>query len=341
MTLELSYNDRDDAAEGAAEVLSLSPEFPKPGETLKVWVNLPDSVARPGARFVVSVREFDSGKSVSASEFTCKVREGVCAEVLLRLPADMELGYYTLVLSGPRKQEIATEGLVVVDSPSLQMFDLADAALRCTVDAAEARRQENPHRALLLLEKAAELYDRAESPQCAGLALASAAEVAATAGPDPESFERLGWGAVKFLLVAGDVEGACDVTRALVDVASSIPDAVSLYVESARAALEMESAATGVEQRRQTILSVAAKSLPQSGEEDLLGKILAAMRRSQANQYLTDSKELVYLATNEIAVYSRGVLLKSPRGPALHCTTFVSRLGEISSEYAFRNAAGV
>lgn len=339
MSLELSYSDRGAAVESDAAVLTLSPEFPKPGGTLKVRVNLPGPAAKPGTRFVLSVREFDGGKTVLTSEFTSRVREGLCAEVLLRLPADMELGYYTLTLRGPRKQELASEGLMVVDSSSLQTFDLADAALRCMVDAAAARGQNNPHRAILLLERAAGFYERAESPQCAGLALASAAEVATTIGPDPESFERLGWKAVQFLLVAGDAEGASDVTRTLVDVATSIPDAVGLYVESARAALEAESAATGIEERRQTILSVAANSLPQSGEDDLLGKILAAMRASQKNQYLTGIDELIYLATNEIAVYERGVLFKGRCGPTLHCTTFVSKLEELSGDYATPGAA--
>jgi hypothetical protein len=307
-----------------------------PGDMVTVWITLPDSAPKSRGRFALLVREFDSGETVLTSEFTCKMKKGSRLEVILKLPADMGLGYYLLVLRGPRKQEIANEALIVVDSLSLTRFNLADKALQCTIDAAKAKQDKNSYKAMLLLEKAAQLYDGADSPQCAGLALADAAEVARTVAEGQDRFESFGWAAVKFLLVAGDVKGAGYVTRKLVDSASSISDAVSRYVETAQEALAVDSAATGVDDRRRTILNAATDSLPPPNEEGIMDNILATMRRSQANQYVAGKDELIYLATSEIAVYSPGVLINTPRGPILHCTTFVSYYRQLNHEYAAR-----
>jgi hypothetical protein len=332
---ELSFNSVDAAGEGGAAILSLSPELPTPGDTVKVWISLPPkSAPKSKGQFALIVTEFDSGDAVLTAKFTCEVKVGRCPEVLLDLPDDIEPGYYVLTLLGRRGQEIASEDLIVVDSSSLTKFDLADEALQYTIEAAKARQEDKPNRAILLFEKAAELYYRAESPQCAGLALADAAEVARLA--NHERFESLGWGAVKFLLLAGDVEGACDVTRALMNSASSTSEAVGLYVETARAALAERLFMSESERAhgQQVILKVAAKSLPPPSGEHILEKMLATMRESQGNRYVTDINELTYLAVSQIALYSRGVLRRSHLGHELHCMTFVTELRKSSPSYA-------
>lgn len=334
MTRELSSNHHGEAHESGAAVLSLFPELSRPGEEVRVSVTLPDSVPKHWSRFVILVRQFDSGKTVLTRECTRGALEGPGAEVLLELPANLDLGYYTLSLRGPRKQEIASEALIVIDSVSLARFDWADKALQYMIDAARAKDAGDPFRAMLMLGKAADHYSRADSPQCAGAALVDAAEAAAAVEGGREKFEGFGWAAVKFLLVAGDAEGACHMTRRLVDSAGSISDAVSLYVESARAALAAQSFATEIKHRQRTILNVAERSLPPPSEEGILERILAAMRKSQKNQYVTARDELIYLVTKEIAVYSPGVLFNTPRGPIIHCTTFISSLGEMSHEFA-------
>lgn len=336
---ELRHNLLCCADDRGTRALIFTPELPKPGDEVRVAISLPEFVTRRQGQFVITVREFESEDVVFAEPFRKRTKEP-STEVFITLPDTIKPGYYLAVLSGPGQPEIATELLILVDSVSMKKFHLAEMALQCTVDAATASKRNNPGRVVILLEKAAEYYAGSESPQCAGLALVDAAELAEAVHGKKKS-ESLLWAALKFLLLAGDHEGASDVANTLVASAGSISDAVGLYVSTGRAVLDEKLVDEGdLLERQKIILDVAEKSLPPPRGEPLVERMLVTMRQSQRNQYLADIDELLHLASSQIALYAPGVLVRSGEGVALHCVTFADELEESSHAFAATALAG-
>ena len=319
---------------GSTPSLKFTPELPQPGDRVRVTVRLPEFVARRKGQFEIVVKEFDSDEVVFTESFNKNSKEP-SAEVVITIPNSTRPGYYLAVLVGPGQREIATELLILVDSVSMKKFEWAHRALQYTVDAATARQDNDISQVVLLLEKAAEYYTNSESPQCAGLALVDAAEAAKTVYTDGAKAENLLWAALRFLLLAGDYEGATDLTGSLVDSSASISEAIGRYVSTGRAVLaEKVIDETNLLDRQQIILKVAERSLPRPQGDLLVEKMLSTMRASQRNQYLTNINELLYLAASEIALYSPGVVVRSERGVALHCVTFVSEFQESTHAFA-------
>jgi hypothetical protein len=331
--------DCDCLYDSSVPSVQITPDLPKAGDRLQFLICLPES-DQTEKNLIISIKEFDSDEFVLSQPVSKKANE-FRIEVNTRLPSTIAPGYYLVVLYGPDEQELVSESLIVVDSLSLARFDLANRALQYTVDARSAINQEDLARAVLLFEKAADHYARADSTQCAGFALVRAAELAKTVYEDSQRFEAYLWMALRFLLLSADREGASDLMDTLVNSSSSISEAVANYVRIGCAVLETTPLDAPERLERQlAILNVATRGLPPApAEVRFTENILKAMRGSQGNQYITNLDELLHLASSQIALYSPGVLVPINDGLALHSITFAYELQESSHAFAAGNAS--
>jgi hypothetical protein len=194
------------------------------------------------------------------------------------------------------------------------------------MEAIAEERAEDAHSAAALLERAGAYYEQAGSFACAGLALTDSAYAWHKLG-EVDKANAVAWRATKLLIRAEDTISAAPLVSWLVESAPSLAETVAQYIEMGASCVQCESQSESnpdTETKKSVILEIARQAFPQGvGSRFNLEALINAMRSSRHNIYLPDINSLISLATCEKAIYSPGVLIRTPQGIGLRCATFV------------------
>jgi hypothetical protein len=320
--------------------IDFTPLLPRPGDTLNFAITLPSGVYATQLTLVLK-EVYHAMELMRQDVGPAELGEESVLSLQLRLPADVEPGYYILYLiqrvgqdESAQVREIAERGLIIADKETAESSAAEELALELTTKAVEAAKNEDTDEAIVLLRSAAFEYERSGSLGCAGLALADLVTLSRACAINSHSFLDQAWQALSLLLLAGDTVSASGMLKAICELSAEIPDVVARFVDLGRSYLDScDAEDIRLEERREKILRVAQEGLPRP-----MGATLQTIRKDfqrrltdypAENQYQATDDALLVLATSQIAVYTRRVILRNRQGWVIQVTALFSALGEL------------
>lgn len=306
--------------------ITFEPFLPKPGETLEVHVTLVPKQIRQRSSLTLTLTAMESG-AVVLTKYSCFVDETVDSfDVSLTLPSNIVPGFYRLILAHLDGEQVASEELIIIDAAAEESFQFSEAGLEAIMEAIAEERAEDAHSAAALLERAGAYYEQAGSFACAGLAYTDSAYAWHKLG-NIDKATAVAWRATELLIRAEDPISAAPLVSWITELAPSLPETVAQYIEMGASCVESGSKSESnpeTETKKSVILEIARKAFPQgAGFRFNLEALIKAMSSSRQNIHVPDINSLISLATCEKAIYSPGVLIRTPRGIGLRCATFV------------------